>query len=181
MRSEIKPGLQLTISNVITISRLIMLPFIVFYLLHQKRTIAFILILISLISDGIDGYLARKLHQESKFGKFLDPLCDKISLAVILIALLIINSIPLWAVAVIVGRDLLILLGSYVILKQRSIVLTSNILGKITGFIFGVMILAYTINIKRVAIIFLYLSIPVMIGTFISYVQNYIKLMKGAK
>jgi len=142
---------------------------------------AFFLMLISLLSDGVDGYLARRLHQESEIGKFLDPLCDKISLAAILIALLIVDSIPLWAVILIVGRDLLILSGSYVILRQRSVVLTSNILGKITGFIFGLMILAYAINMRRVATIFLYLSIPVMIGAFISYVQNYIKLMKGAK
>jgi len=171
---------KLTISNVITISRLITLPFIVYFLITDQRVIAFIIMLIALLSDGIDGYLARKLHQESELGKSLDPLCDKIFLAVILITLYVIGSIPLWGVIIIVSRDFLILLGSFFILRLKSAILTSNLLGKITGFIFGVIICAFTLNLKYIGMVFLYISIPAIIGTFVIYTSRYLKVMKGA-
>jgi CDP-diacylglycerol--glycerol-3-phosphate 3-phosphatidyltransferase len=170
---------KLTISNVITISRLIALPFIVYFLITDQRIIAFIIMLISLLSDAVDGYLARKLHQESELGKSLDPVCDKIFLAVILITLYVIGSIPLWGVIVIVSRDFFILLGSFFILRLKSTILTSNLLGKITGFIFGVIICAFTLNLRYIGMVFLFISIPAIIGTFTIYTVRYIKVMKG--
>jgi len=171
----------ITISNIITLSRLILLPFIVYFLLSNQRLTAFIIMSISLLSDAIDGYLARKLHQESEAGKFLDPLCDKISLIVIVITLLVINAMPLWGVIILVARDILILLGSYVMWRHRSIVFKSNILGKITGIILGAIILAFTLNLQRTGEILLYLSIPVIVGTLTVYWGRYIKVMKGAR
>lgn len=171
----------MTISNVITLSRIILLPFIVYFLLNNQRFAAFVIMLVSLFSDAIDGYLARKLHQESEAGKFLDPICDKISLTVILITLLIINSIPLWGVIIVVARDTLILLGSYIMWKHKSIVFKSHVLGKITGFILGAVVLAYTLNLQRTGEILLYISIPAIIGTFAIYLGRYVKVMKGAQ
>lgn len=172
---------SITISNIITLSRIILLPFIVYFLLNNQRFAAFAIMLISLLSDAIDGYLARKLHQESEAGKFLDPICDKISLTVILITLLIINSIPLWGVIIVVARDALILLGSYIMWRNKSLVFKSHTLGKITGFILGAVVLAYTLNLQRTGEILLYISIPAIIGTFTIYLGRYIKVMKGAQ
>jgi len=172
---------RMTVSNIITISRLALLPFIVHFLLTDQRVIAFAIMLISLLSDGLDGYLARRLHQESRLGKFLDPLCDKIFLAVILITLLYIRIVPLWVVVLIVSRDFLILLGSYVLLKNKSIVQVSNVFGKITGFIFGAMILAFTINLTLIGTILMYTSIVVMTVAFITYSRNYLRIMKGVE
>jgi len=171
---------KLTIANVITISRLVVLPFIVYFLIKDQRIIASVIMLISLLSDGVDGYIARRFDQETELGKILDPLCDKIFLAVILITLLVIDSIPIWIVIIIIVRDFLILLGSYVVLKYKSVVLTSSLVGKITGIILGVVILAYTIKLKQIGLVFLYLSVPAIIGSFIFYTLRYIKVMKGA-
>lgn len=169
----------MTISNIITISRLVLLPFIIYFLLTEQRLVAFVIMLVSLFSDGLDGYLARRLNQESRLGKFLDPLCDKIFLAAVLVTLLYMKAVPLWAVTVIVLRDFLILLGSYILLKSKAVVEPSNTIGKITGFIFGSMILAFTIGWTLLGNIFLYLSIPVMVIAFISYSVNYLRIMKG--
>ncbi|MEO0184238.1 MAG: CDP-alcohol phosphatidyltransferase family protein, partial [candidate division WOR-3 bacterium] len=111
---------KFTISNIITIIRFLLLPAIIFFLVKKERLTAFIIMLVALFSDVIDGYIARKFHQETEFGKLLDPLCDKISLAVILITLLLINSIPIWAVIIIGLRDILILVGSYIVFKKKS-------------------------------------------------------------
>jgi cardiolipin synthase len=169
----------ITISNAITLVRLVMLPFIVYFLVHNQRVTACIIMLIALLTDAVDGYVARKLHQVSETGKFLDPLIDKISLIVILITLFIINSIPLWGVIMLVLRDILILVGSFVLLKQRAVVFKSNVLGKITGFIFGAIICAFTLNLIQLGEILLYVSVPAVIATFVIYLSRYIKAMKG--
>ncbi len=176
-----KDQYSMTISNMITISRLVFLPFIIYFLLNGQRLAAFLVMLISLLSDGLDGYLARRLNQESRLGRFLDPLCDKIFLAAVLIALLYIGAVPLWAVLLIVLRDFLILLGSFFLLKGKSVVEPSNIFGKITGFVFGAMLLSFTIGWTLIGSIFLYLSIPLMIIAFISYSVNYLRIMKGVE
>lgn len=165
---------RFTISNLITIFRFVLLPFIIFFLIKKERLTAFIIMLIALFSDVVDGYIARRFHQESELGKLLDPLCDKISLVVILITLLIINSIPVWAVVIIALRDVLILLGSYIIFKKKRLVYKSNIFGKTTGFLFGAMILAFTLNLQKLGMVILYISIPVMIIAFITYLRRYI-------
>ncbi len=169
---------KFTIANCITISRLFLLPFIVYFLINEKRTIAFIFMLIALISDVIDGYFARHFRQESELGKLLDPLCDKLSLVVILITLLILNAIPFWAVLIIALRDILILIGSFILFRRKSIIYKSNLLGKITGFLFGVMILAFTLNYKKFGLIFLYIAIPIMLGAFATYLHRYITTLR---
>jgi CDP-diacylglycerol--glycerol-3-phosphate 3-phosphatidyltransferase len=172
---------SMTASNVITISRLVILPFIVYFMLTRQRLLAFGLMLISLLSDGLDGYLARRLNQESRLGKFLDPLCDKIFLAAVLITLLYLGIVPLWAVILIVLRDFLILLGSFILLRAKAVVEPSNTVGKVTGFLFGSMILAFTIGWHLIGTIFLYLSVTVMSVAFVTYVVNYFRIMKGAQ
>lgn len=168
----------MTISNIITLSRLVVLPFIVYFLATGQRLVAFILLTVSLFSDAVDGFLARKLHQESEAGKFLDPLCDKISLTAILITLFLINSIPLWGVIMIIVRDLSILIGSYILLKHKYKIYKSNSFGKITGFLLGAVILAFTINLYQIGEILLYLSIPAIVVSFIIYFSRYIKVIK---
>lgn len=170
----------LTISNIITVSRLILLPFIVYFIISDQRLIAFIILMISLLSDTVDGFLARKLHQESEAGKFLDPICDKISLMVILFTLYYVGSMPFWGVFIIILRDILILAGSFVLMNFKSRVYKSNLVGKITGFIFGAVISAYTLNWTLVGTILLYLSIPAMMISFAIYLKRYLKAMKGA-
>lgn len=172
---------SITISNMITVSRLVLLPFIVYFLVNGNRSIAFVIMLVSLFSDGLDGYLARRLHQESQLGRFLDPFCDKIFLAVVLVTLLYIGAIPLWIVIVIVVRDFIILLGSYVLLSNKSVVEPSNTYGKITGFIFGGLILAFTIDLNLIGNILMYLSVPVMTLAFITYIVNYLRIMRGER
>jgi cardiolipin synthase len=156
-----------------------MLPIIVYFLVVGQRLTAFVIMLIALVSDAIDGYVARRLNQESDLGRFLDPLCDKISLAVILVTLVIVDRIPVWAL-IIIARDLLILIGSYIVLKSRSMVLSSNLLGKVTGFIFGAIILGFTLNLRSLAMFFLYLSIPAIVVTFVIYLHRFVRVMKGA-
>ena len=169
----------MTISNYITLSRIVFLPFIIYFLVTDQRVIAFIILFISLLSDMFDGFLARRLHQESETGKMLDPLCDKISLIAILITLFLIGSMPLWGLIMIIARDVLILTGSMILLKNRNKVFASNSFGKITGFLYGAVICAFTLRWHVLGTIILFLCIPAIIGSFIIYLNRYVRTMKG--
>jgi CDP-diacylglycerol--glycerol-3-phosphate 3-phosphatidyltransferase len=172
---------KLTISNVLTVSRLFMLPFIVYFLVRRENEAAFVFMCVSLATDVVDGFLARRFHQESDLGRILDPLCDKVSLAVILTVLVLMRELPLWMAIVVVLRDILILIGSFFVYSHRSLIFKSNVLGKATGFLFGALILAYTINLRTLGVWIMYAAIVLMTLTFITYTLRYIKIMKGAE
>jgi len=178
-----KPAVNLhdifTISNLVTLSRLAFLPFIVYFLVNDLRYTALLFMAIMLISDALDGFLARKLNQVTETGKFLDPVCDKIALAVVLITLYATGSIPLWGVVIIVLRDVLILFGSFLLIRFKGKLFKSNVMGKITGLIFGLIICAFTIRLTRIGTILLYLCIPALIASFTIYLMRYINAMKG--
>jgi CDP-diacylglycerol--glycerol-3-phosphate 3-phosphatidyltransferase len=174
-------GKRLTLSNVLTVSRLFMLPFIVYFLIRRHNTAAFVIMCLSLATDVVDGFFARRFHQESELGKLLDPVCDKISLAVILTVLVSLRELPLWIAIVVVMRDILILIGSFFVYSHRDYVFKSNILGKVTGFLFGALILAYTIHLRTIGIWVMYAAIAFMSATFISYICRYVNIMKGDK
>jgi CDP-diacylglycerol--glycerol-3-phosphate 3-phosphatidyltransferase len=95
----------------ITISRLLGLPFI-FYFLHDPtplhRSISLAIFLVAASTDWLDGYLARQLDQVTELGKFLDPLVDKLLVLAPLLVLIGLNQVPAWGVFLILGRELAI-------------------------------------------------------------------------
>jgi CDP-diacylglycerol--glycerol-3-phosphate 3-phosphatidyltransferase len=169
----------MTISNYITLSRILLLPFIIYFLATDQRIIAFIILFISLLSDMFDGFLARRLHQESDAGKLLDPLCDKISMIAILITLFVIGSLPFWGLIIIIARDVFILTGSVILWKYRSKIFASNSFGKLTGMLYGALICAFTLGWHITGTVILYLCIPAILGSFVIYLNRYVKTMKG--
>jgi len=95
----------------ITVSRLLGVPFLL-YFLHQptaqSRWISLIIFLVAAGTDWLDGYLARRLNQVTDLGKFLDPLVDKLLVLAPLLMLLELGQIPAWGVFLILGRELTI-------------------------------------------------------------------------
>ena len=95
----------------ITFSRLLGVPFLL-YFLHQptaqSRWISLIIFLIAAGTDWLDGYLARRLNQVTDLGKFLDPLVDKLLVLAPLLMLIELGQIPAWGVFLILGRELAI-------------------------------------------------------------------------
>ncbi len=102
----------MTIPNWVTLSRLLSIP-IIFIVLHgdigdRPRQIATLTFLIAALTDWLDGYLARKLNQVSEFGKFLDPLVDKLLVIAALLILIDLHQVPAWGVFIIIAREILI-------------------------------------------------------------------------
>ena len=102
------------IPNIISILRIILvLPIAI--LLHKEAWLsAFILIFIAGISDAIDGFLARAFRWQSHLGSILDPLADKLLLIVLFVSLASKGIIPVWLAALVVGRDVIILIGAII-------------------------------------------------------------------
>ncbi len=106
------PKFTWNVPNLISISRIVMIP-IVIYLLYMKLWLyAVILFGAASLTDLLDGWSARKLNQESEFGVFIDPLADKFLVISVLAALMVLDPyleiFDFWMIAVIVGRDVLI-------------------------------------------------------------------------
>ena len=99
----------MTIPNLITIGRLVLVPLIVWLLISGQSAAAFFVFILAGVSDAIDGFLARSFNLRSTLGSYLDPLADKALLVSIYISLAVLAEVPLWVVILVVSRDLFII------------------------------------------------------------------------
>jgi len=118
--AALKASQFFTAPNQLTLARMVFLPFIVMKLLDQHFQGALILFVIAGFSDGLDGLLARRLHQQTLLGQYLDPIADKMLLSTVFLVLSIVRveGVPLipWKYTVMVfSRDIAILLVSGVL------------------------------------------------------------------
>lgn len=125
----------LYLPNILSLLRIMLIPFI-FYLLIENKQENYVTLLALYITgillDFFDGYFARRLNLTSELGKILDPLSDKIFIISVVIALLIKGKIQIWFATIIILRDFIIMLGSYLIYKKLNSIKPSKIIGKIT-------------------------------------------------
>ena len=98
--------IYLTIPNLISLLRIISIPFIAWLMARHEMVPALIVLAISSASDGVDGILARKLNQVSKIGQILDPLADRLLIFCSILALGVAGIIPWWMLIVVGLRDL---------------------------------------------------------------------------
>jgi cardiolipin synthase len=100
-----------TLPNIITFARLLAVPATVWLMLAQRLDLAFIIFLLAGISDGVDGFLARRLGLESELGALLDPIADKALLSSVMVLLAWLGLLPVWLAVLVVGRDVMIIAG----------------------------------------------------------------------
>jgi cardiolipin synthase (CMP-forming) len=98
----------MNLPNLITIARIFLVPFSVWCLITGQYTFAFAAFIAAGVSDGVDGYLARRFHWKTELGAYLDPLADKALLVSIYVVLAILQVIPAWLAITVVTRDVLI-------------------------------------------------------------------------
>ncbi len=150
-RAVLKLSQILSAPNQLTLARMAFLPFIVNKLLEHHYRGALILFLIAGLSDGLDGLLARRLHQQTLLGQYLDPIADKMLLSTVFLVLSVVEKIP-WKFTVLVfSRDVCILLVSgvlYTIAGLRdfrpSIFGKLNTLSQVMAVIFVMLLQVYT-------------------------------------
>lgn len=123
----------LTVSNLLSIFRaLLVIPF-VFVMLAEgpsSRLWGGVLIALAALTDNLDGRIARRYHQETEWGRILDPLADKIGVAAGGLVFLALGLIPLWFVVALLVRDAVIFAGGIYLKARAGVVLPSNAVGK---------------------------------------------------
>ena len=132
-----------SVANLITILRLILVPFFFTALVDAQnergRLVAFIIYAVAASTDWIDGQIARRTNTVTQFGKVVDPLVDRLLLASGVVGLYLIDVLPLWIPVVLLGRDLYLLYGAY-LLERHGVLLPVTRAGKwttavlLTGF-----------------------------------------------
>lgn len=98
--------------NTLTMFRVLLAPVLVYLLLNHAYAQALVVFLLAGASDGLDGFLARRLNQRTAFGAVLDPVADKLVILSTLLMLAAAALLPLWVVAAILGRDVIIIGGA---------------------------------------------------------------------
>lgn len=123
----------MNLPNKLTIFRVILIPFFVLFLLvpvtAYDKWIALAIFIIASLTDFLDGHIARKYDLVTNFGKFMDPLADKLLVCSALICLIELNRIPSWIVIVIIAREFIIS-GFRLVASDNGVVIAASYWGK---------------------------------------------------
>lgn len=123
----------MTTANKITVLRVILVPIFLLLLYTQHFVLSFIVYIIACLSDFLDGYIARKYNQISDFGKFMDPLADKMLVISAMCYFVEITRIPGWVVAIVCIREFAVG-GLRMLAAENQIVIAAAFSGKFKTF-----------------------------------------------
>lgn len=174
----------MTTANKLTLLRVFMIPVMVLlmYIKSLEDPIGFfnmsiaqfliaLLFIIASLTDFLDGYIARKYHQITTFGKFLDPIADKVLVMVALLYLMMImpGRVPLWAVMIVIIREFMVT-GVRLLAIEKGHVIAASIYGKIK---------TATTMVVLIILLFNDFGLSVWIGNILFYLAIFFTLMSG--
>ncbi|TAL44357.1 MAG: CDP-alcohol phosphatidyltransferase family protein [Salinibacterium sp.] len=108
-RASVVSSRVLTVPNLLSLVRLAMVPVFLLFIVQEKDLAALIVLVISSITDFLDGMIARKFAQVSRLGQLLDPAADRLFIFAALIGLSVRGVVPIWLLIVVVARDVMLL------------------------------------------------------------------------
>ena len=160
---------------------MIIVPLLVVFLLtgwggDANRYISLALFVVASVTDWFDGYLARKNNLVTNFGKFMDPLADKLLVCSAMICMIELNRLPAWFVIIIIGREFIIS-GFRLIAAENGIVIAANYWGKFKTASQMIMIILLILHFDGIFVtleqLFIWLSLALTIISLITYIwQN---------
>ncbi len=168
--------------NLLSLSRIAMTPVIGYFLwldTSQATAICVGLLFVAGITDGLDGLLARRMGLISEIGKALDPIADKFMAGALLVLLIFFREFPIWLAALIIGRDLLILVAGLLLLKGRRIVIGSNLTGKYTFTAIALLLGSYVIRFDFGIRLLTPITIALIILSTILYTRVFLRVRNG--
>ena len=166
----------MNLPNRLTILRIFLIPFFVFFMLSDfSKWIALIIFVVASLTDMLDGKIARKYNLVTDFGKFMDPLADKLLVCSALICLVELKRIPAWFVIAIISREFIIS-GFRLVAAEKQIVIAANFWGKIKTVCQMFMVILMIANIRELTLItqiMMWLSLILTVVSLMTYmVQN---------
>lgn len=184
----------MNLPNKLTLLRVIMIPFFVFFMLadltvqigNAGKYIATAIFIVASITDWFDGYLARKNNLVTNFGKFMDPLADKLLVCSAMICLTAQDKLAAWIVIIIISREFIIS-GFRLVAADNGVVIAASYWGKFkTAFqMFMIIVLILDLSntiMKYVAIALTYIALLLTIVSLIDYLyKNRNVMSEGGK
>ena len=171
----------LTVPNALTLSRLVGLPFLIWFL-HKMGQLGPIPVVAlgsyMVLSDILDGVLAKALHQTSLVGAIMDPVVDKLIINTVAVFLVYRGWLPLWAIVIIVFRDLAILIFGLRIFINYGMLVTPVLWGRFTPLLWGAVFVAATMELEIFKWILLPLAIILTLISGILYYHRYEDLLQ---
>jgi cardiolipin synthase len=132
----------MTVPNILTLSRVLMTFLLMWLLVNRKMNLALVVFFLAGMTDGLDGLIARLFHQKSRFGAVLDPLADKFLLVSSFLILGYLGLIPVWLILIAVARDVIIVLGTAMLVFLRfQVTVQPTLFGKLTTLMQGLSVL----------------------------------------
>ncbi len=172
------PEQRWTFSNVLSASRFVLAIPLCWSLWYGATWWILFWALLSAATDFFDGYVARRLRQVSDFGKILDPIADKVMVGSAALTIYLSGRVEWWLFAVIIVRDLLILLGGIFVQRRYAVVLSSNQVGKwAVGFVsLSLMLCAMNLGPHDlwigISMVSLVVSFAVYCWTFLTFLRK---------
>lgn len=171
--------------NKLTIARMILVPFLVVFLLtgwggEANRWICLAIFVAASVTDWFDGHLARKYNLITNFGKFMDPLADKLLVCSAMICMIELDKLPAWVVIIIIGREFIIS-GFRLIAAENGIVIAANYWGKFKTVSQMIMIILLMLDFGGIFTvltqIFIWLSVALTIISLLTYIMQNRKVL----
>lgn len=177
----------MNLPNKLTLFRVILIPFFLFFLLSgnggaHSRWIALGIFVVASLTDLLDGKIARKYHLVTNFGKFMDPLADKLLVCSAMIAFIELGQMPSWIVIIIISREFAIS-GFRLVAADNDVVIAASWWGKIKTVSQMVMVILMIANIEQLALVTEVIMWLALALTLISMIDYFIKnrgVMKGS-
>ena len=171
--------------NKLTVARMILVPFLVVFLLtgwggEANRWICLAIFVAASVTDWFDGHLARKYNLITNFGKFMDPLADKLLVCSAMICMIELDKLPAWVVIIIIGREFIIS-GFRLIAAENGIVIAANYWGKFKTVSQMIMIILLMLDFGGIFTvltqIFIWLSVALTIISLLTYIMKNRKVL----
>jgi CDP-diacylglycerol--glycerol-3-phosphate 3-phosphatidyltransferase len=169
-----------TLSNFMSFVRVLLSVPIFYFISVHDNLYALAVIILAMITDWLDGFFARKWKQVTTLGKVIDPLADKMCTAAGFISLSLYHGLPFWITFVIVGRDIIIMLASLIMIGQRKLVMVSNMPGKMTVFFITLLGIVYLIQVEWLKTPLVIISAVFIVISIVNYAIGFFKNFSGA-
>ena len=180
----------MNLPNKLTILRVIMIPFFVFFMLAPDfdgygNYIAVAIFIIASCTDFLDGYLARRDNLVTNFGKFMDPLADKLLVCSALICLVETGQLASWIVIIIISREFIIS-GFRLIASDNGVVIAASYWGKFKTVFQMIMVIMLIINVQNsiyqlIATIVTWIAVILTVVSLLDYVVKNKDVLKDQK
>ena len=178
----------MSIPNLITLGRILLVPLVVWAIASGRMQLAFLLFLAAAISDLVDGFLAKRFGMKTELGAYLDPLADKVLIVSIYVTLGITGVIPLWIVILVVSRDFMIV-GAIILswLVDMPIAIKPHLISKLNTaaqIVFACLVLAshgYQISAEPVLTLVMVLVAILTSLSVVLYLAQWVRHINSAE